>query len=183
MKAEYITVGFSPHRELVGGHDEGNLTQHCDHGEDLRFPLSKLHTITGHIVSAHDGHVINSGQVYLYNSDGKSVAGTANISADDPGFTLNFVYAGEYRLSSPTSADVDYQLLPRQRGSPSPPQYNSHPRHFYGYASKPLHVDGDMDGITIAVPEPTAKEAQIFKDAIERQEQQNQSSPPNSEQR
>ena len=74
------------------------------------------------------------------------------------------------------SADVDYQLLPQQPGSLSPPQHNSHPRHFYGYASKPLHVDGDMDGVTIAVPEPTAKEAQMFKDAIERQQQQNQSS-------
>jgi hypothetical protein len=152
-------------------------------GEDLQFPLSKLHTITGHIVSAHDGHLVNSGQVQLYNSDDRSLAGTASISVDNPAFTLNFIYDGEYILSSPTSADVDYQLLPQQPGSLSPPQYDGHPRHFYGYASKPLHVDGDMDAVTIAVPEPTAKEAQTFKDAIERQEQRNQSSSPNVEQR
>ena len=152
-------------------------------GEDLQFPLSKLHTITGHIVSAHDGHVVNGGQVHLYNSDDKSLAGTANISVDDPEFILNFIYDGEYILSSPMSADVDYRLVPQQPGGLSPPQYNSHFRHFYGYASKPLHVDGDMDGVTIAVPEPTAKEAQTFKDTSERQEQQNQSSSPDIEQR
>ncbi len=44
--------------------------------------------------------------------------------------------------------------------------------------SKPLHVDGDMEGVTIAVPEPTAKEAQLFEDALQRQEQQNESSTP-----
>lgn len=159
-----------------------SLTPGEEHsGEDLQFPLSKLHTIIGHIVSAHDGHVINSGQVDLYNSDDKSLAGTAHISVDDPGFTFNFIYDGEYILSSPMSADVDYQLLPQQPGALSSPQYNSRPRHFYGYASKSLHVDGDMDGVTIAVPEPTAKEAQTFKDALERQEHQNQS--PHNDQR
>ena len=161
-----------------------SLTPGEEHtGEDLQFPLSRLHTITGHIVSAHDGHVINGGQVDLYNSDDKSLAGTAHISVDDPGFTFNFIYDGEYVLSSPMSADVDYQPLPQPPGSLSPPQYNSRPRHFYGYASKPLHVDVDMDGVTIAVPEPTAQETQTFKDAIERQEQRTQSSSPNSEQR
>jgi hypothetical protein len=75
------------------------------------------------------------------------------------------------------SGDVDYQLLQQQPGSsPSPPQYDSHPRHLYGSASKPLHVDGDMDGVTIAVPEPSAEEAQTFKNALQQQEQQNQ--PP-----
>lgn len=152
-------------------------------GEDLQFPIGKLHTITGHIVSAHDGHVVNTGLVELYNSDDKSLAGTSQISVDDPGFTFNFIYDGEYILSSPSSADVDDQLLQQQPRGMSSPQYKPFPRHFYGYASKPLHVDGDMDGVTIAVPEPKAKEAQIFKDAPEQEEHQNQSSSPNIEQR
>jgi hypothetical protein len=49
-------------------------------GEDLRIPISKLHTITGNIVSAHDGHVINSGQVQLLYADDHSVAGAGNSS-------------------------------------------------------------------------------------------------------
>ena len=150
-------------------------------GEDIEIPLSKFHSITGYIVSALDGHVINSGQVYLSSSDDQSVAYYADIAQDDSRFTLNFVYDGEYTLSSPMAADVDYELLAQPPGSgPSVPQYNSHLRHFYGAASMPLHVDGNMDGVTIAVPEPTAKQAQAFKDAIQQQEQRNQSPPASS---
>jgi hypothetical protein len=35
----------------------------------------------------------------------------------------------------------------------------------------PLHVNGDMDAVTISVPEPTPKENQMYKEA--KQEQQN----------
>jgi hypothetical protein len=146
-------------------------------GEDLRIPLSKLHTITGKIVSVHDGHVINSGQVDFYNTEDNSFAGSANLSQDDPDFTFNFIYEGGYMLMSFMSADVDYQLLPQQPGSSAfPPQYDGHVLHLYGSASKPLHVDGDVDGVTIAVPEPTAEESRVFKDAL--RQQQNQSPDP-----
>jgi hypothetical protein len=144
--------------------------------EDVRIPISKLHTISGNIVSAHDGHVINGGQVYLIHADDKSFAGSADVSEDHPDFTLNFIYDGEYILTSAMSADIDYELRPQQPGSgPSPPQYDSHPRHLYGSASIALHVDGDLDGVTIAVPEPSADEAQAYKEALQRQEQHNQS--------
>jgi hypothetical protein len=142
-------------------------------GEDLRIPISKLHTIHGNIVSAHDGHVVNGGQVTLRYADDKSLAAAANSSAEDPGFTLNFVYEGDYTLASPMSADVDYELLPDPHGAVAPPQYTSHPRHLYGSASMSLHVDGDMDGVTLAVPEPTAKEAQTYKNLLQQQEQRN----------
>jgi hypothetical protein len=144
-------------------------------GEDLRIPISKLHTVTGNVVSAHDGHVINGGQVLLSYADDHSLAGAASSSEGDPGFTLNFIYEGEYILTSSNSSDVDYQLLPQPPGSAFPPQYNSHPTHMYGSASQPLHVAGDMDGVTIAVPEPTAKESQVFRELLQLQEQQNQS--------
>jgi len=147
-------------------------------GENLRIPLSKLHTITGNIVSAHDGHVVNSGQVYLFRSDDSSYAGSANLSEDDPSFTFNFIYEGEYSLSSTMAADVDYHLQPQQAGSPSPPQYDGHPSQFYGAAGKHLHVYGDMLGVTLAVPAATQEESQVLRDALQQQEQQNQSSAP-----
>jgi hypothetical protein len=141
-------------------------------GEDLRIPISKLHTIHGSIVSAHDGHVINGGAVQLYYADDKSFVASGNSSEEDPGFTLNFVYEGDYTLTSPMSSDVDYQLLPGT-GVLSPPQFTTHPRHFYGSASITLHVDGDMDAVTVAVPEPSAKEEQAYKNALQQQEQPN----------
>ncbi len=142
-------------------------------GEDLRIPISKLHTIRGNIVSAHDGHVVNGGQVTLFYTDDKSIAAAGNSSEEDPGFTLNFVYEGDYTLTSPMSFDVDYELQPQLSGANSPPLYAAHPRHLYGSASMALHVDGDMDGVTLAVPEPSAKEAQAYKSALQQQEQQN----------
>jgi hypothetical protein len=146
-------------------------------GENFRIPLSKFHTITGNIVSAHDGHTINRGRVYLNYADDRFFAGSADISQEAPTFTFNFVYEGEYILTTPMAADVDDKLLAQQPGSSSP-QYDSPAIHLYGSASMPLHVDGDMDGVTISVPEPTAKEAQIFRNALQRQEQQNQSPAP-----
>jgi hypothetical protein len=137
--------------------------------------MSKLHKVSGYLVSAHDGHVINSGQVTLFAADDNSMAGYANSTQNNPGFTLNFVFDGDYILESPASADVDYQLQPQQPGSVGPPQYDGHPTHLYGSASIPLHVSGDMDGVTIAVPEPSAKEAQVFADALRQEEEQNHS--------
>lgn len=142
-------------------------------GENLSIPISKLHTIRGNIVSAHDGHVVNGGQVTLVYTDDKSIAAAANSSEEDPGFTLNFVYEGDYTLTSPISFDVDYELLPDPHGANAPPQYTGHPRHLYGSAFMPLHVDGDMDGVTLAVPEPSATEAQSYKNALQQQEQRN----------
>jgi len=142
-------------------------------GEDLRIPISKLHTIHGNIVSARDGHVINAGQVDLDNADDKSIVASAQSSEEDPGFTLNFVYEGDYTLTSVVSSDVEYELLPQPSGANDPPIYTSHPRHLYGSASMYLHVDGDMDGVTLAVPEPSAKEAQSYKNAMQQQEQPN----------
>ena len=142
-------------------------------GEDLRIPIGKLHTIRGNIVSAYDGHVINAGAVRLSYKDDQSPVASTQSSEEDPGFTLNFIYEGDYILTSPISYDVDYELLPDPQGAIAPPIYTSHPRHLYGSASMPLHVDGDMDGVTIAVPEPSPKEAQAYKNALQQQEQRN----------
>lgn len=147
-------------------------------GEDIQIPISKMHTVSGNFVSALDGHVVNGGGAELLNADDKSPVGQANSTVDDPGFTFYFVYEGDYILFSPMSADNDIVELPQPHSDmPSPPQYENHPRHFYGAVSMPLHVEGDMTHVTIAVPEPTAKEAQMFK-AMQQQMEQNQNGAP-----
>jgi hypothetical protein len=147
-------------------------------GEDIVIPMSKLHTIKGNIVSAHDGHVLNGGQICHLNADDRAFAVADSLTEDDPSFTLSFIFEGDYILSSPASADVDYVPLPRRQGDLGPPQFSTHPLHLYGSASKPLHVAGDMDGVTLAVPEPTAKEAQMYKDAMQQQERDEHSTVP-----
>jgi hypothetical protein len=141
-------------------------------GEDVVIPMSKLHTIKGNIVSAHDGHIVNSGRVELLNADDHFPVAQQSLTEDDPSFTLSFIFEGEYILSSTSSADVDYVQIPQPHASIAPAQYRANPRHFYGSASMPLHVSGDMDAVTISVPEPTQKENQMYREAIQQQEQQ-----------
>ena len=146
-------------------------------GEDIVIPISKLHTIKGSIVSATDGHVVNSGQVGLVSAGDQSWAGSDNLSEDESGFTLSFIFEGDYILSSPGSADVDYLPIPQQEGIIGSPQFNTRVRHRYGATSVPLHVDRDMDGVIIAVPEPTAKEVQAYKEMMQQQENQQSQTP------
>jgi hypothetical protein len=146
-------------------------------GEDIVIPITKLHSIKGNIVAARDGHVINSGGVQLLNADDHSKAVYANLMEDDTSFRLSFILEGDYILSSSGSADADYFPAPRQGGIVGPPQFNMRIRHQYGAASMPLHVDRDMDGVIIAVPEPTAEEVQMYKNAMQLQKDQENQTP------
>jgi hypothetical protein len=108
------------------------------HGEDIQIPLSKL-------------HVINGGEIRLLYPDDKSEA--ANASNDDGGFTFSFVPAGDYILQAASAADLEYVETANPPNSSPPTRTESHPLHNYGPAELTLHIDGDLSGVTIAVPE------------------------------
>lgn len=169
-----IYSGSTPHIK-----DVADFTlQHREErtGEDIMIPISKLHTVKGNIVSARDGHVINSGNVFLTNTLDHSLSANQTLTEEDASFTFSFILEGDYSLTAPMSFDVDFVPLPHIGSSPGPLQYDIHARHMYGSASMPLHVDGDIDGLTIAVPEPTPKEKQFYEDAV-RQQQQRDTAP------
>lgn len=147
-------------------------------GEDFRIPISRYHTVTGTIVSAHDGHAIRRGQVELVSTDDNSFIGSANISEDTPEFTFHFVHDGEYVLTTRMALDVDPSAL-SQSGELSPSAYDSPAVHLYGNATMPLHVAGDMNGITLALPEPAPEDLQAFRDAIHQHESQSQTAAKN----
>ena len=147
-------------------------------GEDIVLPMSKLHTIKGNIVSAHDGHVVNAGGVVLLSADDHFPVAQQSLTEEDPSFTLSFIFEGDYILSSAGSIDVEYVPITQPGDQGAPPQFRAVPHHFFGSASMPLHVHSDLDGVTIAVPEPTPEEAQEFKDEMRRQERRNQSTAP-----
>jgi hypothetical protein len=148
-------------------------------GEDFRIPLNKLHTITGSVVSAQDGHAVRGGRVELLYADNKSFAGMANMSGDEtPGFTFHFIYDGEYLLTA-QGVDVDQKLLAQSPGGTSSPSPDNPAIHLYGAAYMPLHVDGDMDNVTISLPEPTATEVQDFRKQFQPHGQQSQTAAQN----
>jgi hypothetical protein len=142
-------------------------------GEDLRIPIGKLHTIRGNIVSAHDGHVINAGRGRLsYTDDQSPVLPRRKSSEEDPGFTLNFVYEGDYILTSPISFDVDYELLPgpafiSPRNTPATSGTST------ARPPCPCTLTATWMGSLLPFPNPAAKEAQSYKNALQQQEQRN----------
>jgi hypothetical protein len=67
--------------------------------------------------------------------------------------------------------DIDPSAL-SPSGELDPAAYDSPAVHLYGTTTMPLHVAGDMSGITLSLPEATPKELQAFRDAIHQQAQQ-----------
>jgi hypothetical protein len=129
-------------------------------------------------VSAHDGHTISRAQVRLFANDGNDFVGSADTSAENSEFTFHFVPDGDYQLSTAMALDIDPSAL-SPSGELDPAAYDSPAMHLYGTATMPLHVAGDMSGITLSLPEATPKELQAFRDAIHRQAQQNPTTAKN----
>jgi hypothetical protein len=125
-------------------------------GEDIQIPLGKLHTISGYLAAARDGHVLNDGEIQLLYADDKSVAASVGLSTKDSTFVLNFIPEGDYILHVAHAADAEYTEVPQPPGVIGPPQTENKIIHHYGTADQPIHVDGDIAGITIAVPEASS---------------------------
>ncbi|HEY3703909.1 MAG TPA: carboxypeptidase-like regulatory domain-containing protein [Terracidiphilus sp.] len=129
-------------------------------GQDLEIPLTRLHTVRGSIVGAHDGHILNGGKLSLLNADDRSEAGHASVSKDDNTFTFAFVPEGDYILRA-EGVDNDYLEVPNNYPNAWPPTHTE-PKllRSYGTAEQPLHVAGELTGISISAPDPPAQSAQ-----------------------
>jgi hypothetical protein len=127
------------------------------HGEDLQIPLSKLHTIRGSILAAHDGHVLNGGSVVLEYADDKSPLTQTTVSRDDQEFSFGYVPEGDYILQVNSAADVDYAEPPNPSRPSSLSRTEDRILRTYGPAGQPIHVTSDVTGIVISVPEMQEK--------------------------
>lgn len=125
-------------------------------GQDVEIPLTKLHTVRGSIVAAHDGHVLNGGGVALLYADDRSEVAHAQVSKDDSSFTFAFVPEGDYILRA-DGQDVAYTEV--SNGSPSwPPTYTeSKLLRAYGTAEQPIHVAGELAGVVVSAPDAPAQ--------------------------
>jgi hypothetical protein len=122
-------------------------------GEDIEIPVSKLHTVRGTVLATRDGHVINRALVSLIYPDDKTQASWAWVSnSDDSFFQLNFVPEGDYILVVNEAADNDYVETPDPVNKGFR-QIVAHVLRSYGTARVSLHVEGEMAGVTINVPD------------------------------
>jgi hypothetical protein len=122
-------------------------------GQDMEIPLTRLHTIRGSILAAHDGHILNGGKLSLLYADDRSEAGRTSVSKDDNTFTFAFVPEGDYILRA-DGVDNDYVEVPNSPDSWPPTHTEPKLLRSYGTAEQPIHVAGELTGITVSAPDP-----------------------------
>jgi hypothetical protein len=124
-------------------------------GQDFEIPLTKLHVVRGSLVAAHDGHILNGGKLSLLYADDRSEAGQASVSKDDSTFTFAFVPEGDYILRADGS-DMDYVEIQNPAGQWPPSHTEPKTLRNYGTAEQPIHVAGELTGVTVSAPDPPA---------------------------
>ncbi len=122
-------------------------------GEDIEIPLTKLHIVSGYIVSTHDGHQLNGGTLSLLSSDDKSVIGQTSLSKDAAAFTFSFVPEGDYILHVEDASDNEYREVPNKSDSWPPTRTETRTIRRYGAADQSIRVTSDVSGVTVAVPD------------------------------
>lgn len=133
------------------------VSQGDEHGgEDIEIPVSRLHTLRGSVIAAHDGHPINGGRVALLYPDDKSEVNSTGVSSDAE-FNFRFVPEGDYILRATGAADTEYTEKPNPYGNMPPTITESHVLRRYDQSEMPIHIGGDMTGVVIAVPDAQAQ--------------------------
>jgi hypothetical protein len=124
-------------------------------GEDIVIPLSKLHSISGVVTAARDGHAINSGSVDVRTSEDNEIIALAEIG-NDGSFHLESVPEGAYILRIRNPHDKQAQTL----AGPGNMIFSSDKTiHQYGDLEQTLKVEGDIPNLVLAVPEQAAQHA------------------------
>jgi len=122
-------------------------------GADITVAISKMHVLSGTVVAARDGHPIDRAAVSLVDSiDGTPVKEAAVFG--NGRFAMQFIPEGEYLLKVTDAKDGQMETGPIEGGTGTYSRFV--PQHVYADAEQSLIVSGDVSGLTIKVPEPTA---------------------------
>lgn len=117
-------------------------------GDNITIPLSKLHSVSGAVVSMETGTTVNSAKLELHYADDDSLVAEAGISSDEDQFHFPYIAEGEYTLKVTNASDI------------VPGKGHEKPVRTYADASQSLIVKGETSGITISVkPQPPAAAA------------------------
>jgi hypothetical protein len=108
-------------------------------GEDIVIPISKLHSVSGIVAAARDGHPVNAGHLALMTPEDKELVVDAEIAADGS-FHIEAVPEGSYILHLRGAHD-------RVRG------YSEGTIHEYGDPEQLLKVEGDILNLVLTVTE------------------------------
>lgn len=119
---------------------------------DLTMPLSKLHDVSGSVLSP-GGSVVNAGKVKLLYADNREELTEAPVSRADGQFHFPYIPEGDYILSVEDPKDVTEIQVPNAKGiTPAFHSEDKTVRH-YGPAEQPLMVSSDMQSVLVKVTE------------------------------
>jgi hypothetical protein len=116
---------------------------------DIAIPISKLHAVSGSVVEAGTGQVINSGAVAIFYPDDNTELVSTEISKDDNAFHFYFVPEGEYTLKVTRAREVSREEISNGPGTfPATSSVEKKLRDFDA-PPQPIIIHGDMTGVIV----------------------------------
>lgn len=125
---------------------------------DITIPLSKLHTIRGQVVLKSSGQAPPAAMVQLLYADTKELARMAVAPGGE--FEMHYVPEGSFILRAAASPDSlpKFAIGDDEDGADSAGGFgimsNPNPGAIEDSADMPLVVTGDVDYVSISVPDP-----------------------------
>jgi hypothetical protein len=124
-------------------------------GVDIAIPLSKLHSISGVVTAASNGHPINSGDITVEDPVDKETVANGQLDSDGA-FHLDGVPEGSYTLRVKNACDRQNQQVSVAGGMNISSEKIA---HRYGDLEQPLKIEGDIPNLVLSVPEQTKQHA------------------------
>lgn len=125
---------------------------------DLEIPLSKLHTITGTLLTSDGGVPLNGGTVSLIYPDDKTELTSTTVSRDDDNFHFPWIPEGAYILKVTNAREVSRTQVPICDRCMPPTGTEEKTLRTFGDTQQPLVIQNDITGLTVSIPPtPTAK--------------------------
>jgi Carboxypeptidase regulatory-like domain len=124
-------------------------------GMDIAIPLSKLHSISGVVTAASNGHAINNGEITIEDPIDKDSIANGQLDSDGA-FHLDGVPEGSYTLRVQNASDKQNQQVSVAGGMNISSEKIAHQ---YGDLEQPLKVEGDIPNLVLSVPEQTKQHA------------------------
>jgi hypothetical protein len=117
-------------------------------GVDITVPLSKLHSVSGIVVSERDGHPLTMGSVLLIDPSDGSKINQVWLDATTGSFRMELVPEGVYILKVSSAADAIVES-----GSLPAPQQGTfrhlRPIHNYADTEQSLTISGDLSSVVV----------------------------------
>jgi hypothetical protein len=116
---------------------------------DIIIPISKMHAVSGSVIEAGTGHVINSGSVAIVYPDDNTELVSTEISEDDNAFHFYFVPEGEYTLKVTRAREVSREEVSNGPGTFPATSTVEKKLQDFDAPPQPIIIHGDMTGIIV----------------------------------